>query len=770
MCFCRHDQLLYKYPVCCQRALASRTSLPLRQRARADNYVPISPSISPSTPTPCSGPPTPSLAPPSTSLRNIMAPHRRSRIASRRRVEDEGDEEGSVDGDLDDDSLSDGTLSTHEDDDADAEGSDVSDHDIPRAQGLESTNGRVPAASAGGGPQGGKSPSPAKNLFGGAVSDTEAMLNGMKLSDGLEGVEEVHFDDMKEEREHPTIATPKSERTSQPRETFAQRKRREHEEYIRERDSNPAFVPTRGGFFLHDKRNSDSPVNGYRPPFNNNKSKTRPHGLIVDSTAARRPAPKPDVTAGQWTHDLHESVAQGSRPTPSSAAPSGTPMSNAPRPVPTAPRSSPPNRSFSSTVLVGNVPVIVFLPGMENPIPYSAVPKRQHTRLPQHRPPLRRDKPVRISLPGQPPRYIFPATERSFIFIPRALRPNQQAYRGRGRGGFYGGRRTSVYGGSIYTPSVAMSRRSSFGRGTEGLNSPAGSVVSRAGVMPGEPGKPVVRLPPSIRPPGPGMVPPPGTIPHMAPVGAQMPQPFPYPMPQHPEYREIRPTQTIPMHQPRPQKTVSVADIESPVAYPYNPPQQQQEQPFHQQVPHPVNGAGYAPESAMYPPHARQASHVSQASATPLSQIPERAIHAQPFQPYPFQQPQHYYAEAGYQPGPVFYPGANPEYPAYNAPVAPGHYAMPGQQYTMPPQQQPAGDQSQQAQAGTVAHESNGTVYYYDTSQVPGSGYPQNAPYPAQPQGAPQGGVVGIGGMMTPPGPTYYYPQPQPQNGTIYYS
>ncbi|OAX84767.1 hypothetical protein ACJ72_00847 [Emergomyces africanus] len=697
-----------------------------------------------------------------------MAPPRRRRIASRRRREDEGDEDGSMDADLEDDSLSEGTLSAHEDDDADEEGSNLSENDTTAgSEDKQAVNGRAQAASRDEGgevPLGGKSASPVRRLFGATVSDTEVMLNGMKLSNGPEGVEEIHFDDMKEGRDI-AVATPKSANNKGSRgETFAEKKRREHEEYIKERDSNPAFVPTRGGFFLHDKRNTSSPPNGYRAAYNSNsntKPKTRP--MVSLLTAMRQ-----DVTAGQWAHDLHDSVIQDTRPAPSAP----TPLSNAPRPVPTAPRSSPPNRSFSSSVLVGNVPVIVFLPGMKAPIPYSAVPKKQHTRLPQHRPPLRRDKPVRISLPGQPPRYIFPATERSFIFIPRALRPNQQ-YRQRGRGGFYGGgggRRTSVYGGSVYTPSVAVSRRSSFGRGTDVINSPAGSVISRVGVMPGEGGKPVVRLPPSLRPPiGPGFAPPHGIAPHM-----HAPHPPPYSMPPPPEFRENRPANNIPMHQPRPQKTVSLADIESPVAFQFNPPHQQHDQPFHHQVPQPVNGP-YLLDSAMYAPHARRTSHISQASATPLSQIPERAIHAQPFQPYPYQQPQPYYTEPGYQPQPVFYPATNPEYPTYTGPVQPGHppaYATQGQQmpYSMPPPQQPPASDQVQAQAGTVAHESNGTVYYYDTSQMAGSTYPQqqNATYPAPPQGTPQGGVVGIGGMMTPPGTTFYYPQPQ--SGTVYYA
>jgi len=40
------------------------------------------------------------------------------------------------------------------------------------------------------------------------------------------------------------------------RETFAERKRREHEEYKKNRDSKPAFIPNRGAFFMHDQRSA----------------------------------------------------------------------------------------------------------------------------------------------------------------------------------------------------------------------------------------------------------------------------------------------------------------------------------------------------------------------------------------------------------------------------------------------------------------------------------------------------------------------------------
>ncbi|KAF4979041.1 hypothetical protein F66182_17310, partial [Fusarium sp. NRRL 66182] len=411
-------------------------------------------------------------------------------------------------------------------------------------------------------------------------------------------VEEIAFDSMgKVER------TPSAPPTESRRETFAERKRREHEEYIKARDENPAFVPTRGGFFLHDKRSTD----GNRSHVN--KSKSRPYGLIVDGNVGRRP-PKPDASDGQWTHDLHDTVVRDDRPTnpptftPSYLQNTNSGYTNGSATVTVAPRSTPPNRSFSTTLLIGNVPVRVFLPGMEAAIPFAAVPKRQHTRLPQHRPPLRRDKPVRVSLPGAAPKYILPAPERSFIFIPRALRPNQQSFRGRGRGGYYTGRKPSFYQpGSVYSPSISMSRRSSL---REGMHSPAASVLSRQNMATGEV-KPIVRLPPSVRPPG---------VMVAGPVMPAVPLPLTVP---NTAYREIR-SGPMTMHQPRPQKTVSLADIESPASFNFNPPQPQQEQPFHQQVPVAMAAPGYGPDGSYM--HGRHPSHPSQPSGTPLSHIP----------------------------------------------------------------------------------------------------------------------------------------------------
>ena len=484
-----------------------------------------------------------------------------------------------------------------------------------------------------------------------------------------------------------------------------------------------------------------------------------------------------EPTEARWAHDMHEVITE---PSPRNLqAPSyanGTANTS---------RSTPPNRALSTTKHIGNVQIRVFLATMDKPLVFPGIPMKQYTRLPDHRPPLRRDKPVRISLPDHPPRYIFPAVDRSFIFIPRAMRPNQQGFgRGRGRSGLgsIGGysRRTSVFGGSMYgsayTPSVAMSRRSSLAReiNRDGIVSPTGSTMSRP-QMPIDTTRPVVKLPPTSQSAQPQNLPATDNGQQSGPPPVtsldDLPRPQTYPLPQKPTFRENRPN-PIPMHQPRPQKAVSVADIESPATLSFNPPQQHQ-QPFHQQVPIQVNGNGYSNDSML---HSRNPSYPSQTSTgTPLSQIPERAIHAQPFQPNPYQpQSQNFYQQP-YQAMPP--PPQGYYYPQnFNQGMAPSAGAPPFVP-AQPQQQQPPYSQSSQqsdaaAQASVqnlVAQEVNGMVYYYDAAQIPAV-----ATFPAYQQPPPQsyplqqvGGVVGMGGMMTPSPDGFYYPQ-APQ-GVVYY-
>lgn len=448
---------------------------------------------------------------------------------------------------------------------------------------------------------------------------------------------------------------------------------------------------------------------------------------------------------------------------------------------------TPINRTLSTEKHIGNAQVRVFLPHlMKSPAMFPGMPVKQYTKLPDHRPPLRRDKPVRISLPNHAARYIFPAPDRSFTFIPRALRPNQQRMRGKPRsawgsaGGF--SRRTSVMGGSYYgsaySPSIALSRRSSVVHEQDMVYSPTGSAISRP-PMPADAARPVVRLPPAARPDAHLLEP--ASQPRVPAVAQEasisdLPQPQTHPLPQKPAMHENRPA-SIPMHQPRPQKNISVADIESPT---FTQGPQAFQQPFHHQVPLQVaNGlqqdAGPQLDAHAHA-HARGLPHPSlHSTGTPLSQIPERAIHAAPFQPNYSQPP--YFNQHVYQPQPqaqqpqaqqgYYYPQGFSGPGMASSAAAPAF--VPGGQPGMQSDFAAQGHGEQSAQnpspnPNLVAQEVNGMVYYYDASQIQQvNAYP---PYPA-PQSF-QPGVMGMGGMVTPSPDGFYYPQHAP--GMVYYS
>lgn len=205
----------------------------------------------------------------------------------RRRRDEEGEDEGPNNGELEDDSLSEGSGPSHPgEDDADAGGTEGSDDGASTsAQADRSKNLQVNGRQSQQGQQSGQSNSvsPGKVAMTPTASDTEAMLNGLKGSDQAGDVAEIHFDDLKEGADPKTGRTPSAPPTEPRRQSFAERRRREHEKYVKERDANPAFVPTRGRFFLHDKR-TDAGANGQRPF---NKPKSKPQGLIVDGNVRK---------------------------------------------------------------------------------------------------------------------------------------------------------------------------------------------------------------------------------------------------------------------------------------------------------------------------------------------------------------------------------------------------------------------------------------------------------------------------------------------------
>jgi hypothetical protein len=197
-----------------------------------------------------------------------MAPRRRKDLAAtRRRVEDEGDEEGDLAvADLDDDSLSEGSIIS--DDEEAHEGDEISPSikDPGSSPDPSKINGNGPRQ-----PKSVKSKTShgvSKKTLTNGTSDMDLMLNGLKISEQGSSVEEVNYEDLREDSDlaepSPAIVDSNAQ-MDLPQELPHERRRREHEEYRKKRDADPAFVPNRGAFFMHDHRHAGPAANGFRP-------------------------------------------------------------------------------------------------------------------------------------------------------------------------------------------------------------------------------------------------------------------------------------------------------------------------------------------------------------------------------------------------------------------------------------------------------------------------------------------------------------------------
>jgi hypothetical protein len=100
------------------------------------------------------------------------------------------------------------------------------------------------------------------------------MMNGLKISEGaVDDGDAMDFDVRASEvlsGEAPQAGDSASANRS---ETFAERKRREHDEYKKKRDSDPAFIPNRGAFFMHDQRSAAG--QNFRGPFGRGRGRGR---------------------------------------------------------------------------------------------------------------------------------------------------------------------------------------------------------------------------------------------------------------------------------------------------------------------------------------------------------------------------------------------------------------------------------------------------------------------------------------------------------------
>ena len=190
-------------------------------------------------------------------------------VPSRRRRDDDDDEEGSVAADVEEDSLSEGSPISNGEDDADVEGSEVSEQEAYREPDVVptvvSTNGVAVAAGQKDGEVKDEQSKPSMNVFPPNSADTNAMLNGLKTTGDADAVKEIQFEDTVVDMPASPLKPVQALSEGGRQETMAERSRREHQEYLKKRDENPAFVPNRGGFFLHDNRQAQPGMNGVRP-------------------------------------------------------------------------------------------------------------------------------------------------------------------------------------------------------------------------------------------------------------------------------------------------------------------------------------------------------------------------------------------------------------------------------------------------------------------------------------------------------------------------
>lgn len=189
------------------------------------------------------------------------ATRRRKLIGHRRRVEDEGDEEGGPEAlDLDEDSMSDASLTDDNDpaDDSDTSNIDEASPTSPNAR--KTANGVAKHA--------GLAAKLNTESNTKAVTDTELMLHGLSITDHSPTVREMDFDEVATSpAKSPTapIVVSSASAIRQGPAAAANRRRQEHEDYKRRRDEDPSFVPNRGAFFMHDHRHAGPAGNGFRP-------------------------------------------------------------------------------------------------------------------------------------------------------------------------------------------------------------------------------------------------------------------------------------------------------------------------------------------------------------------------------------------------------------------------------------------------------------------------------------------------------------------------
>lgn len=165
---------------------------------------------------------------------------------------------------MDEDSLTDGSVVSDEHDAAeDSDTSNLDDASPTSPNARKSANG---AAKSAGGKTSKKGAAGAGHK---SVSDTELMLHGLSIANQPAPPQEMHFDEVvvspPKSPSAPVIVSSASAIRQPPPGSQPNRRRQEHEDYKRRRDEDPAFVPNRGSFFMHDHRHPGPAANGFRP-------------------------------------------------------------------------------------------------------------------------------------------------------------------------------------------------------------------------------------------------------------------------------------------------------------------------------------------------------------------------------------------------------------------------------------------------------------------------------------------------------------------------
>jgi hypothetical protein len=196
---------------------------------------------------------------------------RRKLIGHRRRVEDEGEDEAGPDTlELDDDSLTEGSVGSDDHDPADDSDTSNVDDGSPTSPNVRKVGTKGPGKPA-------QAQKKTETVIPNqpVTTDTDIMLNGLSISDKSGPIQEMNFDDVHDTKTGEDAQQPAAKLTSPvivssgsaapSQQPPSERRRREHEEYRRKRDEDPAFVPNRGAFFMHDHRHAGPAANGFRP-------------------------------------------------------------------------------------------------------------------------------------------------------------------------------------------------------------------------------------------------------------------------------------------------------------------------------------------------------------------------------------------------------------------------------------------------------------------------------------------------------------------------